>query len=112
MKYIKKYELLENIVTVKYWYVQNKYPDILIIFDKLKIPKDWGRWLWSEDNHLLRNYFIFKTKYTNGNIGWSYSPNLTAINTDEKHTFMGKIKITEKDREKFYLKRDSEKYNL
>ena len=115
MKHIKTFEkcteeerlLYDDCNDYWYWRVSNKYPDILIAFDKLGIPEGEFEWLWSEDNHLLKDVYLFKTKYENsGKINWSYA-DLGWKNPDYRKPpmYMGKVEISDEDR-------NIRKYNL
>jgi hypothetical protein len=121
MKYISTYEectseerlIYDDCNNSWYWKVTNKYPDILIIFDKLGVEEGWGEWLYSEDNHLIEDFYLHKTKYDNGNIGWSYSGlDFKCPDHRKPPTYMGEVEITEEDRNKWKMKIDSKKYNL
>ena len=104
-------------ITIRSYNMPNslcKYPEILIIFDKLGVPEDWGDWLWSKDNHLIKNFYLHKTIYENdGNTVWTYS-GLGFINPDYRKPpiYMGKVEITDEDREKWKSKQAAKKYNL
>lgn len=122
MRYIKTYEECTREDRLKYddcndcwyWKVSTKYPDILIILDKLGVPENWGDWLWSEDNHLIKDFYLFKTEYeSNGNINWSYS-DLGFKNPDWRKPpiYMGEVEITDEDRRKWEVKQASKKYNI
>ena len=118
MKHLKTFEectdkeklLYDDCNDCWYWKLSNKYPDILIAFEKLGVPENWGDWLWSEDNHLLKQFYIFKTIYKNGNINWSYA-DLNFQNPDYRKppVYMGEVEITKEDLEKFYLKKKCRK---
>lgn len=121
MKYIKTYEkctdeekiLYDYCDDSWYWRISNKYPDILITFDKLGIPKEEFDWLWSEDNHILKDIYLFKTKYDDGHTNWSHS-DLGWKNPSycKPPKYMGKVEITDKDIERYYLNKNTKKYNL
>lgn len=121
MKHIKTFEVCTDKERLMYddcndswyWKITNKYPDILIIFDKIGIPTKEFTWLWSEDNHLIKDYYIFKTEYENGKFGWSYS-GLDYHNPDYRKPpkYMGEVEITDEDRKKWEIKINAKKYNL
>lgn len=123
MKYLKTYEKCTNSERLRYddcndswyWRVHSKYPDILIIFDKLGVPENWGKnWLWNHNNTITpEDFFLFKTKYEDGTIDWSYS-GLGFINPDYRKPpiYMGEVEITEDDIKKWKIKKSVQKYNL
>jgi hypothetical protein len=116
MKYLKTYEEVDPCLIYDdcrdswYWKVTTKYPEILVIFNKLGVPEGWGNWLWSKDNHLIKDFYLFKTDQK-GN--WSYSK-LSFKNPSyiKPPVYMGEVEITEDDYEKWRLSKDIKKYNL
>jgi len=121
MKYIKTFDACTDEEKLIYddcsdswcWKVTTKYPDILIIFDKLGVDKDFGDWLWSEDNRLIKDFSLIKTKYETGSVGWSYAGvDFETPSYRKPSVYMGEVEITEEDREKWKMKEDVKKYNI
>ena len=123
MKYLKTFEECSNKEKLIYddcndswyWKVSTKYPDILIAFDKLGVPEKWGDWLWSEDNRLIKYFYLHKTIYKNVHVhvSWSYSDlGFKCPDYRKPPIYMGKIEITDEDRKTWEIKKMSTKYNL
>jgi hypothetical protein len=120
MKYLKTYEqctdqeklIYDDCRDCEYWQISTKYPDILIAFDKIGCTQRF-EWLWSEDNHLIKDVFIYKTYEENGKITWSYS-GIDSKNPSyvKPPVFMGLIQISDEDIEEWNMKQNANKYNI
>ena len=121
MKHLKTYEkctkeeelIYDDCSDSWYWQITTKYPDILIAFDKIGLLDKSFYFLWDKDNHLIKDVLIFKTKYENGDINWSYaSVGMQEPDYRKPAIFMGKVQITDKDYEKWKMKEQTKKYNI
>lgn len=119
MKYLKTYEECTNKERMMYddcrdswfWRVSNEYPDILVIFDKLGVPEDWGdEWLWRKDNYNVHDFYLFKTELKDGGYEWSLG--FKEPYWRKPAVYMGELKVTDEDRKEYEAKKVAKKYNM
>lgn len=110
MRYIRLFENMEYKPN-RYWKVRTDEPYLSISLDKLGVPKERFKGVFSNSPD-YEHVFIFACNKFGGK--WEFNVHRVGDNHQKINSekYMGELEITEEDLKNWEIKKEAEKYNL